>query len=326
MPSMTDMDTYWAIKTSTRGKALQRLISAKTSSVRKAWGKWIDLLRDAVNYGAEMQMVRGREPDLSAISPYEEWKPHDEFEKVLIEERAACLFDHTIKASTGESFDEIVNKLADWGCIRLEGEKITGRAGIQVYMDAMKMAEPLITWNVRNRRAIEYAAANAAKLVTSVTEETKAAIRGVIARGIESGKSIPAIGRKVRDYVGLNVRQAEALDKYADELYERYSGMRGGMTQARRNRMDRQIRRESRKKLRYRADMIARTETSRAVNEGALQAYEEQGRRRVRFEAAFDACDTCISYDQEEYMIGDRPIDVPLHPNCRCTWVAVIER
>lgn len=79
---------------------------------------------------------------------------------------------------------------------------------------------------------------------------------------------------------------------------------------------------------RYRAEMIARSETSRAANEAALDAYRQSGvvTRKVWMTAP-DCCDECAALDgtvigiedkffESDYDVegnGDGP---PLHPNC----------
>ena len=73
-----------------------------------------------------------------------------------------------------------------------------------------------------------------------------------------------------------------------------------------------------------RAKMVARTETIAANNEGALQGYEQEGITKSEFYPAADACEICLP------LAGDYPIDeshgiIPVHPNCRCVWVPVVD-
>ena len=85
---------------------------------------------------------------------------------------------------------------------------------------------------------------------------------------------------------------------------------------------------------RYRAEIIARTETSRASNEAALESYRQSGvvERKVWMTAP-DCCDLCAELDgtvvaledeffKDDYSDGDGP---PLHPNCRCAIAADID-
>ena len=106
----------------------------------------------------------------------------------------------------------------------------------------------------------------------------------------------------------------------------------------------------------FRVDRIARTETIRSSNAGALSAYQEGGVEAVRWVASDGACPYCAPLDGTEMAIGDawfklgdsytpprpdsagedepdpspmridyEPIEYPpLHPNCECTIEAVV--
>lgn len=83
-----------------------------------------------------------------------------------------------------------------------------------------------------------------------------------------------------------------------------------------------------------RAEMIARTNTIWALNEGAVERYDDAGIKAVRWLATEDdlTCDYCLDLDGEAVEVGDafaesNGWDVahpPLHPNCRCTVVPVV--
>lgn len=73
-----------------------------------------------------------------------------------------------------------------------------------------------------------------------------------------------------------------------------------------------------------RAEVIARTEVSRAMNAGAIQAYKDNGiTHKHLLVAPDDTCDICKNAEAE----GDIPMDAifptgglggPFHPQCRC--------
>jgi len=68
----------------------------------------------------------------------------------------------------------------------------------------------------------------------------------------------------------------------------------------------------------YRADMIARTETIRAYNEAAVNQYKENEIEKWIWITAIDerTCDECMALDGTEHTFDDeRP---PAHPLCRC--------
>lgn len=79
------------------------------------------------------------------------------------------------------------------------------------------------------------------------------------------------------------------------------------------------------------AELIARTEASRAYNEGNLDALKQAGITHVQWLLADDACPKC--YAEAGAVVGSKlgkivPIDeaegiIPVHPNCRCSWIAV---
>jgi SPP1 gp7 family putative phage head morphogenesis protein len=71
--------------------------------------------------------------------------------------------------------------------------------------------------------------------------------------------------------------------------------------------------------------MIARTEVIGANNEGALHRYELSQIDTAEFMAAPDACEECIPLDGQEYKVVDAHGVIPVHPNCRCTWLAVLK-
>lgn len=72
-----------------------------------------------------------------------------------------------------------------------------------------------------------------------------------------------------------------------------------------------------------RAKAIARTEITRAANEGALKEYKKGGIEKVRWIAAADrTCPICEGFDNQVYKIGDHP-SIPQHVMCRCALSAV---
>jgi HK97 family phage portal protein len=77
----------------------------------------------------------------------------------------------------------------------------------------------------------------------------------------------------------------------------------------------------------YRAEVIARTETISAFTEGNRQLYQESGVKQLQFYTATDerVCEECYSKHGNKYGIEEAQGIIPVHPQCRCTWVAVQE-
>jgi SPP1 gp7 family putative phage head morphogenesis protein len=73
-----------------------------------------------------------------------------------------------------------------------------------------------------------------------------------------------------------------------------------------------------------RAEIIARTEGMRAMNQGRLGAYHEAGVEEVAWIASDLACPECRPMDGQIFKLGEQP-EIPLHPQCRCCIGAVTE-
>jgi len=72
-----------------------------------------------------------------------------------------------------------------------------------------------------------------------------------------------------------------------------------------------------------RAEMVSRTETIAASNEGALHRYELEGVGKSEFYPSPDACEECLPL-AGEYITKDSHNMIPVHPNCRCTFLPVV--
>lgn len=77
-----------------------------------------------------------------------------------------------------------------------------------------------------------------------------------------------------------------------------------------------------------RARTMARTEVMYAVGQAEEQRYRQHGIARVQWLATPDAsgrtCDRCAALDGEVFPVDDHP-PRPLHPNCRCDLLPVLE-
>jgi len=81
------------------------------------------------------------------------------------------------------------------------------------------------------------------------------------------------------------------------------------------------------KTAQQRLELITRTETIRAHNQGRLKFFDTINVRRVKWMAVGDerTCPICGGLDGKEYNIDDLP-PIPAHPACRCTTVAARAR
>lgn len=71
---------------------------------------------------------------------------------------------------------------------------------------------------------------------------------------------------------------------------------------------------------------LVRTERMHYLNESSKKAYQDAGVKQLQYWAAKDerTCETCGNYHEKIMEFDEAPI-LPLHPNCRCTYVPVIE-
>lgn len=75
-----------------------------------------------------------------------------------------------------------------------------------------------------------------------------------------------------------------------------------------------------------RAVVVARTEVIAASNEGALKRYDAMNVQKVEFYAALDErlCPECAALHHKEFPTKDSTGIIPVHCQCRCTWLPVV--
>lgn len=215
--------------------------------------------------------------------------------------------------------------------------------------------------------AVEKAAAQqAARLIREVNAATKAGLRELFTYGARTGLSPYTLSHDVQAAVGLHSRQVKALINFRKALEELMSGQRRSIDAVRNrwslaptripktlnpDRIDRLVGQYAERQLRYRANMIARTETLRATNLGQEEVWVEMQRMGVLRASAqkewvvtYDnrLCEMCAPMDGKRVLIrgqfrsDERGIlakdrkalptskqvttrTPPLHPHCRCT-------
>jgi HK97 family phage portal protein len=159
------------------------------------------------------------------------------------------------------------------------------------------------------RYTVKLADSTVSALEATLGQEARAAIEGLseqIADGMSQGEALSAVTSRVKDSLQLDAS--------------------------------------------WRAERIARTETSRAYSAGKVQAWKEAGVKRKRFLLAPDSCPICKGFasqfneahdidrpflavgesfkDSEGNEVANDYLDIdgpPVHPQCRCTVVPVLE-
>lgn len=185
---------------------------------------------------------------------------------------------------------------------------------------------PIFSFDGANTAAQRAAERQAASMVTLISEETRAAIRALIVRAISEGIPPYEAARMIRAMVGMNAQQALAAMNYREQLID------SGLSL---DRIDLLLERYIAKKVRQRADLIARTEIMDALNDGALEGWKQAradgllgagATKEVIVTPDERLCPVCEPLDGQEQPL-DKPFLTadgefmmpPFHPACRCT-------
>ena len=107
---------------------------------------------------------------------------------------------------------------------------------------------------------------------------------------------------------GLQARKgAKQLKEDIEKVFEKFGGTPGRFN-----------------KVGTRSELIARTELHRSFIDGNIQSFKELKVSKLRMVINAGACEQCIevSADQQETPIHLASGIIPVHPRCRCGWVA----
>lgn len=172
-------------------------------------------------------------------------------------------------------------------------------------------------WNMQSPEAINWAKRYTARRVTVITEQTRLAIRDTVAKRLSEGITPQSLAKDIRGLIGINNPQAVRLATFKDTLITEGNLSRTSINSA--------VSEFEKKLIRERADMIARTESAMAFSEGEIQSYGEAGVQMLEFSAADDADEECLIFHTRKYPITETRGIIPIHPNCRCDWLPVVE-
>lgn len=222
-----------------------------------------------------------------------------------------------IKAKTTPT---IFTEFVDWEDISTKGKQLSKPAYVKILdksgTQATTIARVEAGFDVMNVDSIRWAEKYSASMVTQVTKETKKALREVISDGMKQKWNKLKIAREIYKLpIGLNLKQTQALHNFRDKLLS--EGFSAKVIEKRAQSYYNRL-------LRQRSRSIARTETSRAVNEGYLQGLEQQKvYNYVKISMAADACHLCTEHAGRIFTIAEAHAFLPIHPHCRCAWVVV---
>jgi len=219
----------------------------------------------------------------------------------------------------GRTLAHKTKSIADWKHIREQGViilkpvilELLGEGGKAVVERSIIKQE---RFDLIGVEAVKWASTYCARLVTEITDKTMKGIRAYIAKGINAGKSGPAIARELRPLVGLTEKQIFAVANYHEKLIVE----RPEYTVAQQSKMADVY---ARRLHRDRAALIARTETREALWEGVFEGYEQMGITHVEGVSDPDACDWCLDNINGQVMTVEEARALDTHPGCECAFV-----
>ncbi len=171
------------------------------------------------------------------------------------------------------------------------------------------------------------------KLISDVNTVSRQAVKDVIARAISRGETPREAAKFVRDQImGLTPRQAKAVDNFKQRLIDQ------GLSD---NRVGSLTEKFSERQLKLRANNIAQTELTQAVNEAQMQVWDQaidQGvlnrdkARKVWVTTPGTPDDDCDFADGQTKRL-DEAFDLgefgsfqspPAHVNCLCDMTLIV--
>lgn len=187
-----------------------------------------------------------------------------------------------------------------------------------------------IVFDMQAPRIIRWSEKNTGRLITEVSKTTRAAVSNTLTSALRDDLHPMSAARQIRSMIGLTEPQSVAASNLRARL------LADGLV---REKVDARIERYSDQLLRQRAELIARTEMSEAVNGGRELLWEQlvddgdidaDKTERVWVTALDERVDDDICQPMEGVAVAiDEQFDTPAgnmfappaHPGCRCTVV-----
>ena len=162
------------------------------------------------------------------------------------------------------------------------------------------MASTAFRFDAQNEAWERIAERQAARLVTGVSEETRAALRALIVRSIREGIPVYDAARMIREMVGLTTKQAQAAASFRTEL------INSGLTP---ERVNTETDRYAARLLRRRAENIVRTEIMSSLNRGTLEAWRQARREGLLSRTAMK--EVLVTPDDRLCFVAGTPVATP---------------
>lgn len=214
---------------------------------------------------------------------------------------------------------KIVGDLVGWSCIKVNGILQIAPAELRVMYQAGKKMTQIGgiqgAFDVKNPGAVKFAKESSARLITEVTNDTRNWVSARLGSALESGEDTRVVMREIRGKIGLHSKQINALDKYQVKLESQ------GLSE---KKIQSLVGKKANEMEKYRARLIARTETNSSYAQGTIDGFKQNGLDILIFKANEDACPQCRPYHNEEFTIDEAEGFIPVHPYCYCYWSAKV--
>lgn len=229
-----------------------------------------------------------------------------------------------------------------------------------------KSVATAMSFTLLNPSAVSFLQGYTFSLITALTQQARETIQEIITVGYRDGITPQQQARQIRQFIGLTAAQYRAVQRYRQLLESGDPGdLRDTLTRALRDarydasvqraaaqnarltrqQIDRLVTRYAERQLKYRAEVIARTETIRAANAGQIEAWrqaQQQGllssTARMKWIYTKDERTCTICPQIAEMNPGGVPIggafQSPVglvrlppdpHPSCRCSLGLLIQ-
>lgn len=194
-------------------------------------------------------------------------------------------------------FDDAIDVAARAGAIRVSDSyaAVYVAAGVEASTFVERALDITIGFDQVNVRAVQHMQNERLRLIREFTNEQRLATRTALVDGIQRGLNPRQQARNFRQSIGLTQRQVAAVQNYRRLLEGTSDGDTSALTrQLRDRRFDGTVRRAARQRepltalqidrmverygdryVKYRAEVIARTEALRAVHAGSDEAFRQ---------------------------------------------------
>lgn len=207
-----------------------------------------------------------------------------------------------------------------------EQSKFLFRKSIQSLIPSLV---PDVVFDAANPRIQNWIENHIGELVQNIRTSTQNGIQQIITTAINQGIPPRDSAKLIKKIVGLNDRQVTAVLNRRKKLME--SGFKG-------DKLEEKIEAYTQKQLKYRSEMIARTETMTANNQGQMEVMQQNAdaglfdrskAKKKWIVTPYDrVCKICapmhgkkVGLDEEFKLRDGKTVSVPpAHPNCNCSW------